>query len=214
MGRGPEHFVRNGVDETLRHNGHEVHTDVVGAASSFRTEIKTAFELHKLVAERVRSAAQQGAFPLVLSGNCNTSVGTMTGLDPYELGIIWFDGHADSNTPETTTSGFLDGMGLAIATGGCWKTMAETISGFRPVPEANSVLVGSRDIVPAERERLRRSDATLIEAGLVRRRGMREALGDTLDELRARVKRFTFTSTWTCLTPLAPRPTSSPHRTG
>ncbi len=96
MGRGPEHFVRNGVDETLRHNGHEVHTDVVEATSSFRTEIKTAFELHKLVAERVRSTAQQGAFPLVLSGNRNTSVGTMTGLDPYELGIIWFDGHAIS----------------------------------------------------------------------------------------------------------------------
>jgi arginase len=189
MGRGPEHFVRNGVDETLRYDGHEVHTDIVEVTSFFRTEIKTAFELHKLVAERVRSAAQQGRFPLVLSGNCNTSVGTITGLDPYELGIIWFDGHADFNTPETTSSGFLDGMGLAIATGGCWKAMAQTIPGFRPIPEANAVLVGSRDIVPAERERLRRSDATLVEAGLVRRRGVREALGIALDELRARVRR-------------------------
>ena len=88
MGRGPEHFVRNGADETLRYNGHEVHADIVETTSSFQTEIKTAFELHKLVAERVRSAAQQGGFPLVLSGNCNTSVGTMMGLDPYELGII------------------------------------------------------------------------------------------------------------------------------
>ena len=189
MGRGPEHFVRNGVDETLRYDGHEVHTDIVEVTSSFRTEIKTAFELHKLVAERVRSAAQQGRFPLVLSGNCNTSVGTITGLDPYELGIIWFDGHADFNTPETTSSGFLDGMGLAIATGGCWKAMAQTIPGFRPIPEANAVLVGSRDIVPAERERLRRSDATLVDAGLIRRRGMREALANSLDELRARVQR-------------------------
>ena len=125
----------------------------------------------------------------MLSGNCNTSLGTITGLDPYELGIIWFDGHSDFNTPETTTSGFLDGMGLAIATGGCWKTMALTIPGFRPVPEANAVLVGSRDIAPAERERLRQSDATLVEAGLVRSRGLRDALGNALDELRARVRR-------------------------
>src|SRR3712207_900590 len=156
MGRGPEHFVRNGLDETLRHNDHEVHTEMVEVTSTFRTEIKTAFELHLLVAERVRTAAQQGRFPLVLSGNCNTSVGTIMGLDPHELGIIWFDGHADFNTPETTSSGFLDGMGLAIATGGCWKPMAQTIPGFRPIPEANAVLVGSRDIAPAERERLRK----------------------------------------------------------
>ncbi len=57
MGRGPEHFVRNGVDEALRYNGHEVHTDRVEATRTFRAEIKTAFDLHQLVAERVRSAA-------------------------------------------------------------------------------------------------------------------------------------------------------------
>ena len=35
MGRGPEHFVLNGVDETLRRNGHEVYADTVEATSSF-----------------------------------------------------------------------------------------------------------------------------------------------------------------------------------
>ena len=50
MGRGPEHLVRNGVDEALRYTGHEVHTDKVEDTRTFRTEIKTAFELHKLVA--------------------------------------------------------------------------------------------------------------------------------------------------------------------
>lgn len=189
MGSGPEHFVRNGLGEALRGNGHEVYFEVVDATGPFKAEIGTAFELHKLVADRVRDAVEQGRFPLILSGNCNTSVGTITGLVPQELGVIWFDGHADFNTPETTTSGSLDGMGLAIGTGGCWKKMTRTIPGFRPIPEANAVLVGSRDIAPAERERLRRSDATLIEAKLLRRRGMREALGNALDELRARVRR-------------------------
>jgi arginase len=189
MGRGPEHFVRNGVDETLRYNGHEVHTDIVEATSSFRTEITTAFELHKLVAERVRTAAPRGTFPLVLSGNCNTSVGIIAGLDPRKLGIIWFDGHADFNTPETTPHGSLDGMGLAIATGSCWRAMAQAIPDFHPVQEANAVLVGSRDIDSEERERLRQSDLTLVEVDLVRRRGMRETMGNALDALRTRVRR-------------------------
>jgi arginase len=189
MGRGPEHFVRNGVDEMLRGNGHTVQTDLIEAPGSFQTEIKTAFELHKLVAERVRVAAQHARFPLVLSGNCNISVGTVAGLDPRELGIVWFDGHADFNTPETTTGGSLDGMGLAIATGGCWKAMAQAIPGFRPIPEANTVLVGSRDIETEERRRLRRSGVTLIEAELLRNRGVRDPLGNALDALYGRVSR-------------------------
>jgi arginase len=189
MGRGPEHFVRSSVDKMLQGNGHTVHTDLVEAPSAFQTEIKTAFELHKLVAERVRTAAQRACFPLVLSGNCNISVGTVAGLDPRELGIVWFDGHADFNTPETTTSGSLDGMGLAIATGGCWKAMAQAIPGFRPVPEANAVLVGSRDIEPEERGRLHQSDVTLVGAELLRKRGVREALGHALDALNGRVSR-------------------------
>jgi arginase len=190
MGRGPEHFVRNGVDEMLRGNGHTVQTDLIEAPGGFQTEIKTAFELHKLVAERVRTAAQHARFPLVLSGNCNISVGTVAGLDPHELGIVWFDGHADFNTPETTTGGSLDGMGLAIATGGCWKAMTQAIPGFCPIPEANAVLVGSRDIEPGERIRLHRSGVTLVEAELLRKRGVRDALGKALDALYGRASRL------------------------
>ena len=189
MGGGPEHFVRNGLGEALRGNGHEVYLEVVNATGPFKAEIGTAFELHKLVADRVRVAVEQGRFPLVLSGNCNTSVGTITGLAPQELGIIWFDGHADFNTPETTTSGSLDGMGLAMGTGGCWKKMTQTIPGFRPIPEANVVLVGSRDIGQDELERLRRSDVTLVEVDVARQEGMREALGSTLDALHTRVRK-------------------------
>lgn len=189
MGRGPEHFVRNGVGEALRGNGHEVCLEVVNATGPFKAEIGTAFELHKLVADRVRVAVEQGRFPLILSGNCNTSVGTITGLAPQELGIIWFDGHADFNTPETTTSGSLDGMGLAMGTGGCWKKMTQTIPGFRPIPEANVVLVGSRDIGQEELERLRRSDVTLVEVDVARQKGMREALGSALDALHTRVRK-------------------------
>ena len=189
MGSGPEHFVRNGVGEALRGNGHEVYFEVVDATGPFKAEIGTAFELHKLVADRVRDAVEQGRFPLILSGNCNTSVGTITGLVPQELGVIWFDGHADFNTPETTTSGSLDGMGLVLGTGGCWKKMTRTIPGFRPIPEANAVLVGSRDIGQEELERLRRSDVTLVGVDVARKKGIREALGSALDALHTRVRR-------------------------
>jgi arginase family enzyme len=82
-------------------------------------------------------------FPLVLAGNCNTAVGTLSGADPEGLGVVWFDAHGDFNTPETTTTGFIDGMGLAIAVGHCWKAMARGVSGFSPVLEENVVIGGS-----------------------------------------------------------------------
>ena len=76
----------------------------------------TAFELHGLVSGRVRQAIAEGGFPLVLSGNCNTAaIGAIAGAGPEDLGIVWFDAHGEFNTPETTTTGFIDGMGLAIA---------------------------------------------------------------------------------------------------
>lgn len=187
MGRGPKHLVDNGLEERLRAGGHEVRADVIEAGGWFPTEIATAFELHCLVADQVRQARGRDELPLVLSGNCNTSsVGALAGLGTQDVGVVWFDAHADFDTPETTTSGFLDGMGLSIAVGACWKTMAETIPGFRPIPEANVTHVGARDLDPPERERLERSGLTVVEAGLVEERG--DALREALDALRGRVR--------------------------
>lgn len=189
MGRGPKHLVDNGLKERLRAGGHEVRTEVIEDEDWFLTEIATAFELHRLVADQVRQARELGELPLVLSGNCNTSsVGALAGLSAEESGVVWFDAHADFNTPETTTSGFLDGMGLSIAVGACWKAMAETIPGFRPIPEANVTHIGARDLDPPERERLERSGVTVVEAGLIEERGMQDALREALDALRDRVR--------------------------
>ena len=65
-------------------------------------------------------------------------------------GVVWFDAHGQATTPETTTSGFLDGMGISILTGQCWKRLAGFISGFVPVPGDRIALVGARDMEPDE----------------------------------------------------------------
>ena len=57
--------------------------------------------------------------PLVLAGDCLTSVGTLAGVQRRRgnLSIIWLDAHGDFNTPEISVSGYLAGMSLAAATG-------------------------------------------------------------------------------------------------
>lgn len=155
MGVGPEHLLANGLEEALRQSQRGVRTVVVECESAPPVEVASAFELDRLVSEEVRHTVEAEEFPLVLSGNCNTSVGTVAGLGSGEdLGVVWFDAHPDFDTPETTTTGFTDSMGLSIMTGHCWKKMAEGVPGFAPVDEANVVLVGTRAASLGEQKRL------------------------------------------------------------
>ena len=188
MGAGPEHLVEGGLAEALRTMGPNPSFTTVSSEGAPPAEVATAFELHGLVSEQVRGALAGGRFPLVLSGNCNASVGTISGVGPEGLGIVWFDAHADFNTPETTTTGFTDGMGLAVAVGHCWRKMAEGMPGFSPVDAQDVVLVGARDVQPAEEERLAASGTTVVEADRLGREGLR-ALAAALDSLTTRVGR-------------------------
>jgi arginase len=194
MGAGPEHLLSNGMEGVLAATGREIRSEVLEVTSPFRTEIATAFELFGMLAKRVHEATALGSFPLVLSGNCNATVGVIAGLTraspKEEVGLIWFDGHADFNTPETTTSGFLDGMGLATAVGHCWAQMARTVPGFRPVREQNVVLIGGRGATPVEKERLLASEVAVVEEQSVRAIGARGALGPTLNAMAGRVRRI------------------------
>jgi len=164
MGAGPEALVAAGLPARVEQAGHRVACVTVDPpAERWRAEVRTAFDLAARVAERVRAARAAGRFPLVLAGNCNTAVGVVAGLGP-DTAVLWCDGHADFNTPETTTGGFLDGMGLATVTGRCWATMAAQVPGFAPVSERAVWLVGARDLDPLERAALERSAVHRVPA--------------------------------------------------
>src|SRR5262245_38510016 len=79
----------------------------------FLGEVAMAFALAGQLADRVRAALAAERFPVVLSGNClPAALGTLAGLGPG-VGVAWLDAHGDFHTPETTQSGFVDGMALA-----------------------------------------------------------------------------------------------------
>ncbi|MDQ3197680.1 MAG: arginase family protein [Verrucomicrobiota bacterium] len=164
MGAGPEHLCESGLQKHLVEQGHTVESKTIEAgALNWRAEVQTSFELMRLVAGQVREARTAGRFPLVLSGNCLSAVGVIAGLGE-ETGAIWIDAHGDFNSPQTTTSGFLDGMTLATATGRCWMELANSIEGFAPVPEKAVVLLGARDLDPGEGAALARSQIVCLGA--------------------------------------------------
>src|SRR2546423_174436 len=148
MGAGPDRLAA--AAGRLGSRGVEVAEAPVEAPPGLRTEIGTTFALHRAVAAEVREAAAAGDFPLVLSGNCGSAIGAIAAAGAG-TGLAWFDGHGDFNTPETTVSGFLDGMALAVATGRCFRPLALSVPGFAPVAERDAFLVGARDPDPAQR---------------------------------------------------------------
>lgn len=165
MGRGPLELIGEGaLPDRLGGAGHDV--EIVDVAEPTEThEIGRVFELNRELARQVTAARRAGRLPLILSGNCNACLGAIAGIDASRAAIVWLDAHPDFHTPETSDSGFLDGMCLATATGACWSTLARSIPGFLPVEERNTVLVGTRDIDPGERERLSSGAVAVIEGG-------------------------------------------------
>ncbi|MEJ2284871.1 MAG: arginase family protein [Desulfobacterales bacterium] len=162
QGLGPDRFQRHKIDRMLEADGHQVAILQIESQSDFPIEIMTAFELNRLLADEVRRAIEKDIFPVVLSGNCNSCLGTIAGIGPDNLGVVWFDAHGEFNTPETTLSGFLDGMPIAIATGRCWKSVAGTIPGFHPLAEKNLILIGARDLDEEEQRQLEQSEIAVV----------------------------------------------------
>jgi arginase len=187
MGRGPMYLTDNGLLERLRARGHDVDVEVIETAETFPSEIKVTFDLQRRLAERVRATIVSKAFPLVLSGNCNCAIGAMTGIDPLHTGLVWFDAHGEFNTPETTPGGFLDGMGLAIATGRCWREIMSRIPNFRPIPDDHVLLLGGRDFDAPELRELQRTGITLVAPHFVHEWGASGALTPALASLHERV---------------------------
>ena len=189
MGRGPGHLIGAGAIDRLRGAGFMVRETVVEAAPEFPVEGPTTFDLAGRIAAEVRITVDEGALPLVLSGNCTSAVGTACGLGGRDLGIVWFDAHGDFNTPETTDTGYLDGMGLAIAAGRCWTTMTEAMPGFWPVAEDRIVLVGPRDLDRKEAMLLRTTAVSVVPPAPIHEAGIEAALDGPLGAVRERTDR-------------------------
>lgn len=180
MGAGPLHLrEEGGLADRLAAEGAEVEDAAVEVDLDFPTENTVAFEVARRLSSAVRAAREDGGFPLVLAGNCASCLGTVAGLGASRTGVVWLDAHGDFNTPETTGSGFLDGMALSMLVGDCWRKATGSVPGFEPVPEDAVLLVGARALDPGEGERLERSG--------VGRLGIDELEGDQPNRALARV---------------------------
>jgi arginase len=154
VGAGPRRLLADGIEDALRAAELSTKLRLIEPVHACEGEIGRTFELKRRVAIAVAEARASGAFPLVLAGNCNSSVGVAAGVADPAAGLIWFDAHPDFDTPNEHRSGYFDSMGVATLTGRCWHALAQSIPGFRPVPVEQILYCGIRDFEPGQLERV------------------------------------------------------------
>lgn len=122
--------------------------------------------LYDDVAAVVAADVRAGSRPVVMSGDCTTSLGIVAGLQRagQEPAIVWLDAHGDLQTPETTASGYLGGMPLRLLAGSHPELVADSL-GLHAIAEDRIVLAGARDLDPPEREYLAGSAIVRREIG-------------------------------------------------
>jgi arginase len=185
MGAGPLALLSDGLVERLERHGSTVHVSQLEPTGEFHAEVATAFDLHAVVKSSVASSLVSERLPIVLAGNCNTGViGCLAAHNADDVGLFWFDAHSDAETPETSTSGFFDGMGFAIALGECWKPKLDDL-GWHGLNGTRAALVGAREISPAARSTLHRHGVAIVSPEKARSETAEGALADAISQLRS-----------------------------
>jgi arginase len=189
LGRGPLHLVASGLLRDLQVEGYDVELVQIRLPEAFRTEAAEAAALQREIRRAVLGAIACGRRPITLAGNCTpAALGSITAFPAGTTGVLWFDAHGDFNTPDTSVSGFFDGMGLSVVTGSCWSGLASSMERFHPTPEECVLLLGARDLDAGE---IRRLEASRVRhLSVARMRQDRVALVSALTELGERVERF------------------------
>jgi len=163
-----------GLPKRLADASHEVLETVAMSEAAFPEETRSGFDLAGQIAADVAKARAEGELPVILCGSCTVAaLAGVAGLGGGEdVGIAWFDAHPNLNTPDTSTSGLLEGMALAIATGQAWNKLATSCAGLAPASLHRTALYGARDIDPPEQRLIDRyqvpiaTDASTVNARL------------------------------------------------
>lgn len=147
------------------------------------TPLSIIHDLNARLAQQVCDSAASGNLPLVVGGDHSCAIGTWSGAalalkQRGPLGLVWIDAHMDSHTPETTPSGAIHGMPLAVLLGYGAQELVN-LAGFSPKLLPRHVcLVGVRSYEPGEAELLKRLGVRVFFMAEVKQRGIGSVMAE------------------------------------
>ncbi len=160
-----------------------------GSPDRHQQNLDQVVRVAQQVADRVDRVVASGRVPVVLGGDCTITLGVLAGLQRHHpgAGLVYFDGDVDLNTPETTRSGILDGMGVAHLLGDGAPALA-SLGPRVPMLSADQLVLFGFDpamLEPAETERLQHLGVATWPVDKIAGRPA-QAAAEALDTLRMR----------------------------
>jgi arginase len=179
VSRGPATMASGGIRDTLARLGAVVRSAEAALTATESTEYGGWKRLGMALghfADIVRQNEADGYFTVGLLATCPSMPGLVAGLqqsgpgrDPLRIGMLWLDAHPDINTPETTRSGSLGGMPVAVATGRALHRMRLDATLDPPLSDQHVVMGGVRLTDPLEQDILDNSRIEQVSVDDLRR---------------------------------------------
>ena len=171
--------------------------------NTFAKRIEHVVEQCTRVSYAVKYNLEANYFPIVLSGDHSSALGTISGIKAVYptklLGVVWIDAHADLHSPYTSPSGNIHGMPLSAAladdnldckinditpeTVQHWENMKNIgVAGQKIKPE-NLIYFGVRDTEDAENKQIDKLQIKNYKVDEVRYRGLQTCVAEALSKL-------------------------------
>lgn len=150
--------------------------------------LKAVSEANAVLADTVEQEIGKNRFPLVLGGDHSIAIGTLAGVAKAynNLGVIWYDAHADLNTADTSPSGNIHGMPLGVSLGLGDSTLTN-IGGYSPkIKPENIVIIGARSIDEGERALIKEKGIKVFTMHEIDKMGMTTVIKETLAYFKGR----------------------------
>ena len=143
-------------------------------------------ETYRLVA----SSMKEDCFPLILGGDHSLSIGSVPAVAHHyrergeRIGLLWVDAHTDMNTPDTTPSGNIHGMSLAVLAGRGPAELLGLAGGPVPAVDPKNICVlAARDIDEEEKSVVRETGIRVFTMTEVDERGIGPCVDEALERL-------------------------------
>ena len=195
---GPNTMASGGIKDSLAKMGVVVRVDESKLTAAQDTEYGAWKRLGWALGDFAKIVAgneRDGFFTVGLYATCPSMPGMVAGLEhsgsggrPLRIGMLWLDAHPDFNTPETTRSGSMGGMPVAIATGRALKNLRLDATLDPPLRDEDVVMGAVRLTDPLEQDLLDHSKIQQLSVNDVRQ--ATPAVWAQLDRLNAQVDKL------------------------
>ena len=150
--------------------------------------LKAVAEASERLANTVDEEMKKGKFPLIFGGDHSIAIGSIAGVAKHykNLGVIWYDAHGDLNTAETSPSGNIHGMPLAVSLG-LGDPVLTNIGRYEPkIKPENIVIIGARSLDDGEKELIKEKGIKVYTMHEIDRMGMTAVMEDAISYLKER----------------------------